>query len=266
MNVIVYILQYAGKATLSTIDNFGVFLRHISCMTYLIVTTFMQIKNTFKVKALILKEIKISGIGSLLLVMAASAFIGGETVIQTQFQFSGIVPLRYLGMAVCKALITELSPVIVSFIVSSRISTSIAAEIGTMKISEQFDAMTCLNLNPIRYVVLPKLIACTIMLPVLVIIGEFVALIASIIIVLMSIDVTLYSYLQGIRLFFNPFDLFAGIIKSAVFGTILCFVGAYSGFQTRGGAEGVGKSTTNAVVFAALAILVVDFTIAFLLK
>lgn len=242
------------------------FIRHTARMSYLIVNTFGQLKYSLKMKTAIVNEMKTSGLDSLPLVMAASAFIGGETVLQTEFQFSGIVPLRYLGMAVCKALTTELCPVIVAFVVSSRVSTSYAAEIGTMKTGEQIDALSCLSLNPLRYLAIPKLVACVIMLPLLVVFGELVAFLASIITAILAIDITLHSYLQGLRLFFHSADLLVGIFKSSVFGAIICFTGVYCGFNTDGGAAGVGRSTTTAVVVSAILILAFDFLIAYLLK
>lgn len=247
-------------------DNFLEFLRHLARTAYMIGNTFSNVKYIPGVYKIILNEMWIVGIGSLPLVIAAAVFVGGETVLQTEFQFRGIVPVRYLGMAVCKSLITELCPVLVSFIVSSRIATSIAAEIGTMKTSEQIDVMKCLNLDPFRYLVLPKLSACVVMLPVLVILGELSAFISSIIIATAFIDITPYTYFQGFRLFFSPVELLTGILKSAIFGLIICFTGAYSGLQTKGGASGVGASTTNAVVISAIMILIADFTIGCLMK
>jgi len=248
------------------LDNFSELLRHISRTAYLIISTFSTVKYIASVNKIILNEMWIIGIGSLPLVIAAAVFVGGETVLQTEFQFRGIVPIRYLGMAVCKALITELCPVLVSFVVSSRIATSIAAELGTMKTTEQIDAMKCLNLDPFRYLVLPKLSACFVMLPVLVVLGEMAAFMASATIAVLFIDITPFTYLQGFRLFFSPVELLTGIFKSSIFGLIICFTGAYCGLQTKGGASGVGASTTNAVVVSAIMILISDFTIGYLLK
>ncbi|MDD5675672.1 MAG: ABC transporter permease, partial [Chitinivibrionales bacterium] len=126
------------------------------------------------------------------------------------------------------------------------------------------DAMVLLRLDPIRYLIVPKMIACMIMLPVLVIWGEFLAIIGSIITVLLSVKVTLYVYLSGLKMFFNPGDLFLGIFKTFVFGAIIAMTGAHFGFEARGGAEGVGEATTKAVMTSAILILIFDFAIAFL--
>jgi phospholipid/cholesterol/gamma-HCH transport system permease protein len=169
-----------------------------------------------------------------------------------------------MGMVVCKSLITELAPVLTSLVVSGRIATAIAAEIGSMKTSEQLDAMTILRLDPIRYLIVPKTLACVIMLPVLVIWAEFLGFIGSIITVILTVDMTLYSYLSGLRMFFMPSDLFVGIGKTAVFGAIIAIVGSHFGFEARGGAEGVGGATTKAVMLSSVLILIFDFIIAFL--
>ena len=235
----------------------------IAGFSTLIVSTLAWIGQIPRLKSFIVKEMMIIGIDSILLVLAASMFIGGETVLQTELQFSGLVPMRYLGMAVFKALSLELCPVIVSLIVSSRISTSIAAEIGTIKESEQLAAMECLDLDPYRYIILPKLVACIVMVPTLVILGTVIGLMASVIIAMMFIDVTLYSYIQGFRIFFDFFGIFVALLKSIFFGAIICFVGAYSGYKTKGGALGVGTATTNAVVVTAILVLITDFSIGY---
>lgn len=204
------------------------------------------------------------GITSIPLVSVVSIFVGAVTVTQAVYEFSGFIPLRYLGLAVCKTLITELVPVVVSLVVSGRIATAIAAEIGSMKNTEQLDAMTILGLDPIRYLIVPKTIASTIMLPVLVVWGMGIAFIGTIITVIVSVDVTLYAYLSGLRMYFNPADLYMGILKTAVFGAIIAIVGSHFGYQAKGGAEGVGDATTKAVMLSSVLILIFDFIIAFM--
>jgi phospholipid/cholesterol/gamma-HCH transport system permease protein len=176
----------------------------------------------------------------------------------------GIVPMRYLGVLVCKSLTTELAPVVISMVVAGRVATGIAAEIGSMKTTEQLDAMQVLSLDPVRYLIVPKTIACIIMLPVLVIWGEFIAFIGSIITVALSVDITMHEFLSGLRLFFDDNDLYVGVIKTMVFGLIIALTGAYFGFEAKGGAEGVGNATTRAVITAAVLILIFDFVIAVL--
>ena len=204
------------------------------------------------------------GVESLPLVSVIAIFLGSETVIQAVYQMGGIVPMRYLGVLVCKSLTNELAPVVFSMVVAGRVATGIAAEIGSMKTTEQLDAMQVLRLDPIRYLIVPKTIACIIMLPVLVIWGECIAFIGSIVTVAISVDMTMHEYLSGLRLFFDANDLYVGVIKTMVFGAIIALTGAYFGFEAKGGAEGVGNATTRAVITAAVLILIFDFVIAVL--
>jgi phospholipid/cholesterol/gamma-HCH transport system permease protein len=204
------------------------------------------------------------GITSVPLVTVIAIFAGAVTTTQVVYEFSGFVPLRYLGLAVCKSMITEIVPVITALVISGRISTAIAAEIGSMKNTEQLDAMTILDLDPIRYLIVPKTVACIIMLPVLVIWAMALAFGGAIITVVLSVHMTLFSFLNGLRMYFHMSDLLVGVFKTSVFGAIIAIVGSYFGYQAKGGAEGVGIATTKAVMLSSVLILIFDFIIAFL--
>ena len=258
------ILIHAGKLFYSIVDVFTIFFRHVKYISDLTYNTVLRVPLLVKNFNLTIHQMYIIGVESLPLVAVTSVFVGGEAVIQANFQFAGMVPLRYLGYAVSKSLVTELCPVLTAFVVSSRISTAIAAEIGSMKTSEQLDAMTCLSLDSFRYLIMPKFVACVFMLPVLVIFSELIAFIGSIITAMFFIDITLYVYLTGLKLFFSLSDMIIGILKTTVFGAIIAITGAHFGFQSRKGAQGVGEATTRAVMISAVLILFFDFLIAFL--
>jgi phospholipid/cholesterol/gamma-HCH transport system permease protein len=258
------IVAGVGTVTLGLIDYILDFLRGLKRISALIFISFSRMHLIAKNISISIQQMYSIGIGSLPLISVIALFTGSVTVTQAVYQFSGIVPLRYLGLAVCKALITELGPVITSIVFACRVCTAIAAEVGSMKATEQLDAMTCLNLDPIRYIIVPKIIACIIMVPVLVIWAELLAFLGSIVTVILSVDTTLYLYLSGLRMFFNPADLFIGIVKTSVFGCIIAIVGSHFGLETTGGAEGVGIATTRAVMTSIVLILVFDFIIAFL--
>lgn len=258
------LLCRCGRLGFAVCDVAIIFLRHVFYMAELVWKSAGRLHLFVKNLSISIEQMYIIGIESIPLVAITAVFVGGEAVIQATYQFSGYVPMRYLGMAVCKALITELCPVILSFVVSSRISTAIAAEIGSMKTTEQLDAMTCLSLDPIRYLIVPKVIACVLMMPILVIVGEFIAIIASVISAVLFVDITLYTYLLGLRLFFNATDLYIGVVKTTVFGAIIAITGSHFGFQAKRGAEGIGEATTKSVMTAAVLILIFDFIIAFI--
>jgi len=202
------------------------------------------------------------GIESIPLVTMIAIFLGSATVTQAVYQMSGMIPFRYLGALVCKTTVTELGPVITSMVFAGRVATGIAAEIASMKGSEQLDAMSVLRLDPLRYLIVPKTVACVVMLPVLTVWAILMAFTGAALTVAISVDVTMYTYLSGMKLFFNPNDVYMGVGKTALFGAIVAITGAYFGFTAKGGAEGVGNATTKAVVTSAVLILVFDFVIA----
>jgi phospholipid/cholesterol/gamma-HCH transport system permease protein len=257
-------VERVGSSFFSLVNGGTTFLVHVARMSALASTIFGRFPLMVKNISLSIEQMYSIGIESLPLVSVIAIFIGATTVTQAVYQFSGFIPLKFLGLAVCKTLITEIGPVFTSMVVAGRISTGIAAEIGSMKTGEQLDAMVCLNLDPVRYLYVPKMIACMIMIPMLVIWSELVAFISSILTVIFSVKVTLYVYLAGLRSFFLPADLFVGIAKTSVFGAIIALTGCYFGLETRGGAEGVGSSTTKAVMTSFVLILIFDFLIAFL--
>ncbi len=258
------LLVDTGRIFYGIVDSIGFFLQHITYISDLVWKTFTRVHLLIKNINLTIRQMYIIGVESLLLVAVTSVFIGGEVIVQANFLIKGFIPLRYLGYLVSKALITELCPVLTSFVVSSRIATAIAAEIGAMKTSEQLDAMTCLNLDSIRYLIVPKVVAAIIMMPVLVIFSELIAFIGSLVTALMFVDITMYQYLASFRLFFSLQHMMIGIVKTCVFGAIIAFTGAHFGYQAQKGARGVGEATTRAVTLSMILILVFDFLIAFL--
>ncbi|MFH1760320.1 MAG: ABC transporter permease [bacterium] len=205
------------------------------------------------------------GVTSMPLVFVTSVFTGGIAAWQAAYQFSNLVPMTYLGMAVCKAVTIELGPVLTALVLAGRIGSGIAAELGTMKTNEQIEAMECLALDPIRYLVIPRFVAGMIMQTVLTIYANFVALLGAYItavVFMANKGVTSHLFLSSMKLFFNAGDVFSGLLKAFVFGGIIAIMGCYHGVTASGGAEGVGQATTKAVVASAVLILVFDFFIA----
>jgi len=264
MNVAARFLIRLGRWYYGAAELFASLLRQLFAIATLVGRTTVRVPLAVKNVDISLEQMFAIGITSAPLVTVIALFVGSVTVTQAVYQFSGFIPMRYLGLAVCKGLTTELCPVVTSLVVSGRITTAIAAEIGSMKTTEQLDAMTILSLDPIRYLVVPKTIACVIMLPVLVIWGTLMAFVGSILTVVLTVRLTLPTYVAGLRMFFNSADLFMGIAKTAVFGGIIALVGAYCGCRTRGGAEGVGIATTKAVMLSSVLILIFDFIMAFM--
>jgi phospholipid/cholesterol/gamma-HCH transport system permease protein len=202
------------------------------------------------------------GVNSLPLILVTSIFTGGVASVQAAYMFSDYVPMRYLGTAVGKSVIMELGPVLTALVVAGRVGASIAAELGTMKVTEQIDALETLALDPVKYLVTPRFVSGIIMLPVLTVFSDFIAILGGLLVSVVFLNVSSYTFLNGLKLFFHMRDLWAGLLKAFAFGGIISLVGCYQGFKTEGGAEGVGRSTTRAVVLASVMILITDYILA----
>ncbi len=202
------------------------------------------------------------GVNSIPLVILTSLFTGAVTAVQAAYQFSDLLSMRYLGSAVSKAVLIELGPVLTAVVVAGRVGAAIAAELGTMKVTEQIDALESLAINPVKFLVFPRFLAGFLMMPVLTIIADFIAILGGLAVSTMFLKVTSHTFLTSIKFFFEMTDLTAGLSKAFVFGAIIAIIGCYQGFKAEGGAEGVGKATTRAVVTAIVLILIADYFVA----
>jgi phospholipid/cholesterol/gamma-HCH transport system permease protein len=205
------------------------------------------------------------GIGSIPLVFVTAVFVGAVASVQAAYQFQGYVPLKFLGAVVGKSVTLEVGPVLTALVVGGRVSAAIAAEVGTMKVTEQIDAMEMIAIDPVEYLVLPRLAAATLMLPVLTVFADFLAIIGGMVVAKIVVNVSFNTFEEGLTMFFEYQDLVGGLLKTFVFGFIIAFMGCYNGFRTTGGAEGVGQSTMKAVVTSCLLILVANYLLAFFL-
>ena len=218
-----------------------------------------EIPRTARQTLLQMEEV---GIGSIPLVMVTSVFVGAVAAVQSAYQFQGYVPMIFLGTVVGKSVILELGPVLTALVVGGRVSASIAAELGTMKVTEQIDAMEILAIDPMRYLVLPRVVACIVMLPVLTTIADFLAILGGWLVSKVSIGVSTSTFVEGLRMFFYVDDVVSGLLKAMTFGGIIGLMGCYNGFRTYGGAQGVGKATMHAVVTSCICILITNYFLA----
>jgi len=202
------------------------------------------------------------GIGSMPLTLIVALFTGAVAAVQASYQFRDYVPMIYLGTVIGKSVVIELGPVLTALVVGGRVGASIAAELGTMRVTEQVDAMETMGISPTRYLVVPRVVAATLMLPVLTIFADVVAIFGGYLVAVLTLDVSGHTFTSGLRLYFHLRDVFSGLIKSVFFGAIISTMGCYYGLRSEGGAEGVGVATTNAVVASCLLILIVDFLLA----
>jgi len=234
----------------------------IGSVTLMVRDTFVSTVKRLPALRLVIDQMDTIGVGSLGLVVVVSLFTGAVAAVQAAYQFSNVVPLKYLGAVILRSVIIELGPVLTALVVGGRVGAAIAAELGSMKVTEQIDALRAMGINPMRFLVAPRVIASTLMLPVITVFSDAIAILGGFIVAVLSIGVTPGTYISGLKDFFYVKDLLSGIIKAAVFGNIIGTMGCYFGFQTEGGAEGVGVATTRAVVSSCVLVLITDYLLA----
>jgi phospholipid/cholesterol/gamma-HCH transport system permease protein len=213
----------------------------------------------------VVQQMSAIGVGSLWLVLVVSLFTGAVAAVQAAYQFTSVVPMRYLGSVILRSVIIELGPVLTALVIGGRVGASIAAELGTMKVTEQIDALRAMAIHPVRYLVVPRVVAAVVMLPIITIFADAIAIFGGYVVAITSIGVTPHTYTQSLKDFFLLKDLWSGLIKSFVFGGIIGTMGCYYGFATEGGAEGVGIATTRAVVASCVLVLISDYVLAHVL-
>ena len=204
------------------------------------------------------------GVSSLPLIIVISFFIGAVTCIQANYQFRGFVPATYLGTAVCKFVIIESGPVLTALVLAGRVGSAIAAEIGTMKEKEELDAMAVLDLDPLRYLAMPRLISGVAVFPLLVIISDFLAIVGGWMVAAILLKVTTATYVFGLRFLFSGYDIWISMLKAMVFGGIVVTMGYFHGIKAGAGARGVGQASMRSVVSSCVLILVMDFFIVYI--
>ncbi len=211
---------------------------------------------------LIVTQMASIGIGSIPLTLIVALFTGAVAAVQAAYQMRDYVPMVYLGTVIGKSVVIELGPVLTAIVVGGRVGASVAAELGTMRVTEQVDAMETMGISPVRYLVVPRFVAATIMLPILTIFADIVAIFGGYLVAVGTLEITPHTFTSGLKMYFKMHDVFSGIIKSFFFGQIIAMMGCYYGLRSEGGAEGVGLATTKAVVASCVLILVVDYLLA----
>jgi phospholipid/cholesterol/gamma-HCH transport system permease protein len=202
------------------------------------------------------------GYGSLFIVGLTAGFAGAVTSLQTGYQFTANIPVYFAGGIIVESIILELGPVLTALILAGRIGARYAAELGTMRVTEQIDALESLGRSAVTHLVLPRVVAGTLMLPVLVVFADVVGITAGWFAAKGALEMTNADFVYGAQYFFKPFDLWYSMIKSFFFGLAITVVPCYMGFSAQQGAEGVGRSTTAAVVSASVLILFLDAALA----
>ncbi len=215
-------------------------------------------RNTFD-------QFAVVGPESLGVALITSMFVGMVFTIQVAREFINFGAASAVGGVLAIALTRELGPVLTAVVLAGRVGSAFAAEIGTMRVTEQIDALQMLGANPVNYLVVPRVMACCLMMPVLTVFGLVTGLMGGMMVAANLYDIPRTIYLDSIRNFLGTWDIWAALIKSVIFGAMVAIIGCHWGLTTTGGAKGVGQSTTAAVVISLLAIFISNFFLSWVL-
>lgn len=211
------------------------------------------------------KQLQKMGYDSILLITVTSGFTGLVTAVQASYQTRGYIPANLIGVMVGKSTMTELAPVLTALVLSGKIGASIAAEIGTMRVSEQIDALKSMGVDPYNYLYFPRILAGIIVLPLLTVYANIIGIFSAFVVSKIRYDVSAYTFFVNMKNYFRPLDLWGGLIKAFFFGLVITSIACHIGNKTEGGAEGVGKAATQSVVYSSILILLMDFVVAAIL-
>ncbi len=199
------------------------------------------------------------GVRSLGVASITTIFTGMVLALQTAYSLPSLGIKYYIGSVVSKSLVRELGPVLIALIVGGRIGSGMTAEIGSMKVTEQIDALRSMAADPVKKLVVPKLIATLVMLPALTVIGDALGIFGGLLVATFTLNLPAGLYINDVLASLTLADVLSGVAKSFFFGYFITIVGCYNGLNTTGGADGVGRATTNTVVVAAILVLISDF-------
>ncbi len=252
MNRIFAAIDRFGKAVLENIEEMGkILILFLSVMMWMV-------RPPLKLR-LIFKQMEFVGVKSIFVVVLTGTFTGMVMALQGYYGFRMFNAESLVGSTVALGMTRELGPVLTSLMVTARAGSAMAAELGTMRVTEQIDALSVMATNPVKHLIVPRIIAGVVMLPALTIVSDFMGILGGYFVGVPILHINEGAFVKNITKMVDLDDLYNGLIKAAVFGLILSLVGCYKGFNTTGGAEGVGKATTEAVVLASISILISDY-------
>jgi phospholipid/cholesterol/gamma-HCH transport system permease protein len=232
---------------------------YVGGITTLAVQTVQQMRRGPIERSLLTAQFDQIGVRSISIVVITSAFIGMVLALQTAYALEDFGGKLFVGMIVSLSLVRELAPVLMSLMVGGRVGAGITAELGTMKVTEQIDALRALATNPVRKLVVPRVLATTLMFPLLTIISCALGILGGLVIAVANLNLSANYYLRSVIETVQYNDLASGVCKTFFFGFVIGLIACYNGLRTSGGADGVGRSTTMTVVVGAISVLIMDF-------
>jgi len=241
-----------GRSVLHSVEELGrIILLFLSVLSWMIRPPW-RLRNIFK-------QMEFVGVRSIFVVVLTGMFTGMVMALQGYHGFRMFSAESMVGSAVALGMTRELGPVLTSLMVTARAGSAMAAELGTMKVTEQIDALYVMAANPVQYLIVPRIIAGVIMVPLLTVVSDFVGILGGYFVGVQILNINSGLFVKNMTKMVELNDIYSGLIKAACFGLILSLVGCYKGFNTTGGAEGVGRATTEAVVLASITILISDY-------
>lgn len=244
--------DYIGQFTIRVLDEVG----SIALFAYHMLT--WMLRAPFYLGQLF-KQMEFIGVRSTSVVLLTGMFTGMVGSLQTYHGFSMFGAESLVGSTTALGLFRELGPVLAALMVTARAGSAMTAEIGTMRVTEQVDALTVMGVNPFQYLVIPRIIASIIMMPMLALAFDAIGVLGSYFVGVILLGIDPGVFMSKIEEYVYLSDLMSGLTKATCFGLIFSVVGCYKGYMTTGGAEGVGKSTTNSVVISSVSILIADY-------
>lgn len=209
--------------------------------------------------SLVVHQMQFVGVGSFFIVLLTGTFTGMVFSLQTVNGFARFNAESLVGGAVALALTREMAPVLAAMMTTARAASAMAAELGTMRVTEQIDALTTMAVNPVQYLVVPRIFASTLMVPMLTILFDAVGMLGAYAVAVHIMGVDEGAFIQNVQKYLEPSDILSGLVKAGVFGFLLALIACYKGYNTTGGAKGVGQATTRAVVLSSVSIFVADY-------
>jgi phospholipid/cholesterol/gamma-HCH transport system permease protein len=245
------IRRFVGRWTLNAVS-------HVGRVTYFVVDIIRGLSEFRVWFPRMITEAWNIGVGSLFIVLLISGFAGAVTSLQARYQFTGTIPIYFLAGVIVESIVLELGPVLTGLILAGRIGARYAAELGTMRVTEQIDALESLGRSPSSHLIIPRVIAGLLMMPALTVFADVMGIASGWFSMKLVLPITDADFAYGARTFWRSFDATYSVIKAFFFAGCITVISCYMGFNTQQGAEGVGRSTTGAVVSSSVLILLLD--------
>ena len=250
-NLLARPVRATGRVAKSVVEHAG----QIGLLVWKVALSAVRLRVSLKS---VVEQVYVMGVQSIPIVLVTASLAGIVTSQQGGYQFTGAIPLYVLGSVVVESIVLEMGPVLTAIVLIGRVGARITAEIGSMKVSEQLDAYHSVGRDPLEILAVPRVIAGIIIMPLLVGLANLVGIFAGMVAANLSVGLGSESFLYGARLFWHSWDLWYSFMKALTFGFAIPVIAIHMGFRTRGGASGVGQSTTSSVMFMTLTVLILD--------